>query len=70
MGQYPKVIGAMVETVIRMGTGAGGTRNIAGTINGICDLARQEDDLSRCRLFLENFDGYVRHLSQCFAIGA
>jgi hypothetical protein len=53
-----------------MGTGAGGTRNIAGTINGICDPARQADDLSLRRLFLENFDGYVCDLAQCFAIGA
>src|SRR5208283_4006734 len=31
MAQHPNVVGAMVETAVRTGTGAGGTRNIAGT---------------------------------------
>src|SRR5436853_7413693 len=47
MGQHPKVVGAMIETATRMGTGAGGTRNIAGTNQPLDDLAREGADPHR-----------------------
>lgn len=59
MSQNASVVGAMVETAKRMGTGAGGTRNIGGTNHPLVELEAELADLHGKKAALVFTSGYV-----------
>lgn len=59
MGQHPKIIDAAAKALQEMGTGAGGTRNIAGNNHAVVVLEESLADLHRKEKALAFVCGYV-----------
>jgi 7-keto-8-aminopelargonate synthetase-like enzyme len=69
MGRHPVVIDAMVETARRVGTGAGGTRNISGNSRAVVALEAELADLHRKEAALAFSSGYVSNEAALGTIG-
>ena len=69
MGRHPAVINAMIETAVRMGVGAGGTRNISGNSHAVLALEAELADLHKKDAALVFTSGYVSNEAGLGTIG-
>jgi len=59
MGRHPLVVEAMASSARRHGTGAGGTRNMAGNSHAVVELEAEIADLHRKSAALVFSSGYI-----------